>query len=74
MPVSGPVIALQFGSIVCRTTGMGFVFTDEDRIVVGLNDRRVSETRALTGKKPEIIETVASYTEIGPTGIDVHAH
>lgn len=53
--------------------GVGFVFTDGDPFVgVDLDDCRVPETGTLTDEATAIVETLASYTEVSPSGTGVH--
>jgi len=53
--------------------GVGFVFTDEDPVVgVDLDDCRVPETGTLTDETADIVERLASYTEVSPSGTGVH--
>jgi putative DNA primase/helicase len=53
--------------------GIGFVFTEYDPLVgVDLDDCRIPETGTLTSPAKDIVETLASYTEVSPSGTGVH--
>ncbi|QLH76961.1 hypothetical protein HZS55_06480 [Halosimplex rubrum] len=53
--------------------GLGFVFTDEDPLVgVDLDTCRVPETGTLSDDATDIVERLASYTEVSPSGTGVH--
>jgi primase-polymerase (primpol)-like protein len=53
--------------------GLGFVFTGDDPLVgVDLDTCRVPETGTLTDEATDIVERLASYTEVSPSGTGVH--
>jgi len=53
--------------------GLGFVFTEDDPLVgVDLDTCRVPETGTLSEDATEIVERLASYTEVSPSGTGVH--
>ncbi|QLH81392.1 hypothetical protein [Halosimplex pelagicum] len=53
--------------------GLGFVFTEDDPLVgVDLDTCRVPETGTLTDEAMGIVERLASYTEVSPSGTGVH--
>ena len=53
--------------------GIGFVFTADDPYVgVDLDDCRDPETGAVEDWAAEIIQRLASYTEVSPSGTGVH--
>ncbi|WP_123539397.1 phage NrS-1 polymerase family protein [Halosimplex salinum] len=53
--------------------GLGFVFTEDDPLVgVDLDTCRVPETGTLTDEAADIVERLASYTEVSPSGTGVH--
>ena len=53
--------------------GLGFVFTEDDPLVgVDLDTCRVPETGTLSDEAADIVERLASYTEVSPSGTGVH--
>lgn len=53
--------------------GIGFAFTADDPFVgVDLDDCRVPETETTLDWATEIVERLASYTEVSPSGTGVH--
>ncbi|WP_246391815.1 hypothetical protein [Halosimplex pelagicum] len=53
--------------------GMGFVFTEDDPLVgVDLDECRIPETATLTDDAADIVDRLASYTEVSPSGTGVH--
>jgi len=53
--------------------GIGFVFTADDPFVgIDLDDCRVPKMGTLTDDASEVVETLASYTEVSPSGTGVH--
>ncbi len=53
--------------------GLGFVFAEDGPLVgVDLDDCRVPETGTLTDDAVDIVDRLASYTEVSPSGTGVH--
>ncbi|MFC5973463.1 hypothetical protein ACFPYI_19210 [Halomarina salina] len=65
-------IAHQFAR-TDEADGIGFVFTEEDPFVgVDLDHCRVAETETIHVWAQAIIDALASYTEVSPSGTGVH--
>ena len=55
------------------TSGVGFVFTDDDPFVgIDLDKCRDPDTGVIEPRAQRIIERLASYTELSPSGTGVH--